>query len=167
MAIVNFEENFNYKYVYSKEVIQKYDTKMVTYSSITADDIYDLTTHHKDTDNVCGTNACIVGFTLAIQTPEVIQSIRDNLDEFEFATEWLELTREESTWLFEPEGITYKEWDEEECRFISEKYVDYLAKYKYDESFIDYRVCTKEQGYNEALRRIDYLIEHYSNANCN
>ena len=125
----------------------------------------------------CGTNACIVGFTLAIQTPEVVQSISNNSDEFEFANSdefefaalWLDLTKEESHWLFEPEGNKYTDYSL--CNGWSSttatKYKNHLALYPYDNSFTCYLSCTREQGYNEALRRIDYLIEHYSNANSN
>jgi hypothetical protein len=167
MAIVNFEENFNYKYIFS--ITKRYgDSTIETYPN-GAIDVNTVLNHHRDTDMVCGTNACIVGFTLAIQTPEVVQSIYNNSDEFEFATQWLDLTKEESHWLFEPEGDEYTDqtisqgWH----NMTYTKYKGHLALYSYDNSFTSYLSCTREQGYNEALRRIDYLIEHYSNANSN
>jgi hypothetical protein len=166
MAIVNFEENFHYKYVFS--ITKKYsDDTIETYPNESID-VDAVLNHHRDTDMVCGTNACIVGFTLAIQTPEVVQSIYDNSDEFQFATEWLDLTKEESHWLFEPEGDEYADYRfDDSWTPKTTKHKDHLALYPYDNSFISYLSCTREQGYNEALRRIDYLIEHYSNANSN
>jgi hypothetical protein len=166
MAIVNFEENFHYKYIFS--ITKKYsDDTIETYPNENIE-VNDVIKHHRNTDMECGTNACIVGFTLAIQTPEVVQSISDNSDEFEFATQWLDLTKEESHWLFEPEGNEYTDYRfGDTCTPETTIHKDHLALYKYDESFVSYRTCTREQGYNEALRRIDYLIEHYSNANSN
>lgn len=167
MAIVNFEENFHYKYIFS--ITKTYDDSTIeTYPNENID-VNTVLNHHRDTDMVCGTNACIVGFTLAIQTPEVVESISNNSDEFEFATQWFDLTKEESHWLFEPTGDEYTD-----CSLCDRwssptvtKYKGHLALYPYDNSFTSYLSCTREQGYNEALRRIDYLIEHYSNANSN
>ena len=170
MAIVNFEENFNYKYLFS--VTRKYRNGIETYPNESMD-VDAVLKHHRDTDMVCGTNACIVGFTLAIQTPEVVESISNNSDEFEFATQWLDLTKEESHWLFEPEGDEYTDYScfnsciPPKAIPTATKYKNHLALYPYDNSFTSYLNCTREQGYNEALRRIDYLIEHYSNANSN
>jgi hypothetical protein len=165
MAIVNFEENFHYKYIFS--ITKKYnDNSIETYPTENID-VNAVLKHHRNTNTECGTNACIVGFTLAIQTSEVVQSISNNLHEFQFATQWLDLTKDESHWLFQPEGDEYSNSIQKWNNRTSTKYKGHLALYPYDNSFTSYLSCTREQGYFEALRRIDYLIEHYSNANSN
>lgn len=138
MAIVNFEENFNYK--------QYYANKENTTVAIRRDRIVtlELFTHN------CGTCACVAGFATALST-----EIEKSYDTWTEAKKWLELDEIESSWLFTP----FHSPSIDESKHYSLCHYDYQ-----DESeFPGYRTCTQEQGYAEALRRLDHLIEYYSN----
>jgi hypothetical protein len=143
MAIINFEENFNYaNYFTDRETGEaKYQGYILPASAP------EVLTHN------CGTCACVAGFAVALSTTS--KPTRDCWDN---AAEWLGLTWKESEWLFTPYG-----GDEDSNRLIES-----TIQFEYDEDFPGYSCCTQEQGYNEALRRIDHLIEYYSsNANSN
>lgn len=143
MAIVNFEENFNYaNYFTDRETGEaKYQGFILPASAP------EVLNHN------CGTCACVAGFAVALSTTN--KATRDCWDN---AAEWLGLTWKESEWLFTPYG-----GDEDSNRLIES-----TIQFEYDEDFPGYSCCTQEQGYNEALRRIDHLIEYFSsNANSN
>ena len=144
MAIVNFEENFNYRnYFANKGSI----TRNIPVKDVNTPELF---TH------TCGTSACVAGFAVALYNPEP-EEIKEHDDPWDIAEKWLGLTFTESEWLFTP----YHNWNP--------SHVDSLRDYKdVDESeFPGYISCTQEQGYAEALRRLDHLIEYYSNANSN
>lgn len=145
MAIINFEENFNYKYYYSRKGLE---------SSLVPRNVNkeELFTH------TCGTCACVAGFALALYNPEPGELGSQN-DTWDIAQEYLALSYPESEWLFTPYNGAVR----------PHTLLPSLSGYKYqDESeFPGYNSCTQEQGYAEALRRLDHLIEYYSNANSN
>lgn len=143
MAIVNFEENFNYENYFTDKSTgeAKYQGFILPTSAP------EVLTHN------CGTCACVAGFAVALSTTN--KATRDCWDN---AQKWLGLTWKESEWLFTPH------YDDEDCSHLIES----IIQFEYDPDFPGYANCTQEQGYNEALRRIDHLIEYYSsNANSN
>lgn len=168
MAIVNFEENFHYKHIFSiTEVLS--NGRSYTYGADWADEqlhVEDILHHHRN-DNECGTCACIVGFCVALQPAQIRNEIANSETPYEFATEWLGLSKAEAYWLFEPEPGAYEDFTHTILSYHESGETKHLAQYEYDESFQGYSYSSREAGYHEALRRIDYLIEYYGNANSN
>jgi hypothetical protein len=142
MAIVNFEENFNYSNYFTDR--ETGEAKCQRFVPVSAPEVL---------NHNCGTCACVAGFAVALSTTS--KPTRDCWDN---AAEWLGLTWKESEWLFTP--YTY---DEDKYDLLKS-----TKEFEYDPDFPGYGCCTQEQGVVEALRRIDHLIEYYSsNANSN
>jgi hypothetical protein len=145
-AICKFQTNFDYgQYFSSQPVVLK-----------------ELLSH----DNECRTRACVAGFCLVLSRNDesfltnqfepglaVAQSEASD-DVWRIAQSWLELTSDEANWLFEPVAVQRKNFQ----RCVS---ATYLRNFEYDPTFPGSKTCTREQGYNEALRRLDFMIGHY------
>ena len=119
---------------------------------------------HNTVPHDCGTVACLAGFTVALHKEAFIEHCTNRgdhhpLNAMGFAARILGLGRDEENFLFTPASKRYE----------IASYYDHNADrlpypdYPYDDSFKHFSHCTKEQGYNEALRRLDYIIEYYSN----
>jgi hypothetical protein len=140
MAIVNFEENFNYANYFTDRETGESKSALhgLAFAPASAPEVL---THN------CGTCACVAGFAVVLSTTS--EPTRDCWDN---ATRWLGLTWKESEWLFTPH------YDDKDRSHLIESTI----QFEYDPDFPGYTSCTQEQGYNEALRRIDHLIEYYS-----
>jgi hypothetical protein len=101
----------------------------------------------------CGTCACIAGFCLAL----IAKGGRFYGDTFNRASDFLDLCYTEALWLFEPASA--EEEQHRESRYAS--YAKHLCAYPHN-GFEGFRECSKQAGYTEALRRLDFLIEYYS-----
>lgn len=135
MAIVNFEENFHY---------QNFFTDKETVLAIDQCDADNIFTHD------CGTCACVAGFVVALH-PNESPLLRWRGISY-MARYLLDLTFEESEWLFCPMRHPDYELD-----------IESVKGFEYDPDFLGYEFCTQKEGYIEALRRLDHLIEYYSN----
>jgi hypothetical protein len=159
-TIVEFRENFYYKHIFS-HAWRDGTTNKMRYNAVDAVAFQRAgeILQHQETEE-CGTLACIAGFCYAIQ-PKL--GYKD--DAVTEAVSWLDLTVEEANWLLQPEGGTsrcFYSWDAAIGKLVTVEHSSYLLKYPYDATFPGFIMCDKEQGYNEALRRLDFLIKHYS-----
>jgi hypothetical protein len=157
-AIVEFRANFHYKHIFSQAwhdaIVNKWKYNSV--DAVQFGKACEILQHHETEE--CGTLACIAGFCYAIR-PELVHKE----DPYIEAISWLGLTAEESHWLLEPKaGLStcFYRWDRRLSDMVPVEHSPYLLKYPYDAAFPGYSACEKEQGYNEALRRLDFMIEH-------
>ena len=152
MAIVNFEENFHYRQYYASKKALENPVYWHSLEDAKGSIKSELFTH------TCDTCACVAGFATALceDTTRFVSVDFPVTDVWEVASSWLELTWKEADWLFTPNSYKHE----------TEYEVPSLRNYKYeDESeFPGYVSCSQEQGYAEALRRLDHLIEYYSSA---
>ena len=148
MAIVNFEENFSYENFFTDR-----ETGEPIWGPYNAN-ITDIFTHN------CDTCACIAGFTIALNCGLKNDTTKDE-SAFDKAQSLLGLSYSEADWLFIPERYNPSD---SFCPFDEPISAE---GFKYDLDFPGFAKCTQEQGYAEALRRLDHLIEYYSNANSN
>jgi hypothetical protein len=159
-ALVNFEENFDYEYVFCKTHRNSNKTAVTEITNSLLGEVL----QHNTVPHDCGTVACLAGFTVALHKEAFIEHCTNRgdhhpLNAMGFAARILGLGRDEENFLFTPASKRYE----------IASYYDHNADrlpypdYPYDDSFKHFSHCTKEQGYNEALRRLDYIIEYYSN----
>jgi len=95
----------------------------------------------------CNTCGCIAGFTLAIS------KLKDCTD-VNVASNILDLHPREKSFLFIADDVR------ENC--FTDKIL-YLKNYDYpDSKKFHYSRCSSEDGVIEALKRLDFMIEHYS-----
>lgn len=150
MAIENFEENFSYRTTYCYKP-NTHLTKPTGYHTIMknykpghpyyVEPYSDLLTHD------CLSCGCVIGYVSSVSKKPV------NRDDWDYAVRWLELEDIEAEWLFQPseydlENSYYQDW--------------YLKDFDYDETFEGWSHCTHSDGVAEALRRLQFMIDHYS-----
>jgi hypothetical protein len=150
-AIVKFKNKFNYIYCYTDSV-----NRSPFEFFLDVDDPEIIESVLSDT-NDCGTCACVAGFCVSLSYAEKPFDVAET-GFSEAARDWLGISNRESIWLFEP-----RDFNDEKERWYSSG--GYLPQFEYDLAFPGFETCTQEQGYNEALRRLDFLIEHYSKVN--
>ena len=92
----------------------------------------------------CNTCGCIAGFTLALSEHSDSTSIT-------IASRVLALHNSEKSFLFFADDV----------RVGTKNVLPYLRNYDYPKDFY-YSKCSNEEGVVEALRRLDFMIEHYS-----
>jgi len=93
----------------------------------------------------CNTCGCIVGFTLAVNG-------HDNYStSIPIARKLLDLHFSEKSFLFFADDV----------RVGTKNVLPYLRNYDYPKEFY-YSRCSSEDGVIEALKRLDFMIEHYS-----
>ena len=132
--IVEYSENFNYEFIVARRDQTTYDPR----------------SDHKRLEDLlkhgCNTCGCVAGFTVCDLPPS--DEWKDALQQ---ATILLKLTWDERKFLFQ--GRQPKALKEE---------VKYLADYDYPENF-SIEDCTQKEGMIEALKRIDFILDHYRN----
>jgi hypothetical protein len=149
-TIVKFKNKFNYLHYYTDAFARSSSGEAALLDSESPRVIESVLSSAND----CGTCACVAGFCVSLSYAE--KSFNTEVASTWWVAEnWLGLVNLESHWLFEPGSFK----DEKE-RWYSGS--GYLHQFEYDHTFPGYDKCTQEQGYNEALRRLDFLIEHYS-----
>ncbi len=161
-ALVNFEENFHYTYILATESLE--DDHEIRPICFVEESVLVKVFQHNNVEHNCGTVACLAGFAAALHKKQFLEFCAERKDYHQlnglhFASGLLELTYDEVDFLFAPaskryELSNYYAHDDDKLPF---------PDYPYDDSFHHFSHCTKTQGYNEALRRLDYIIEYYSN----
>jgi hypothetical protein len=149
-VIVKFKNKFNYLYYYT-DSLRLSPTGEASFISDAS--IKEIESVISGTDE-CGTCACVAGFCVSLSNVEKPFNATV-VTCWDAAKKWLGLLHGEDSWLFEPEALKLGK-----KRYLSNN--NHLSKFKYDPVFPGSQYCTQEQGYNEALRRLDFLIEHYS-----
>jgi hypothetical protein len=161
-ALVNFEENFDYTYILATESLE--DDHEVNPICFVEERVLVKVFQHNNVEHNCGTVACLAGFTVALHKEAFIEHCTERrnhhpLNAMGFSESVLELSSDEGNFLFTPASKRYEianYYDHNPDRLP-------FPDYPYDDNFYHFSGCTKEQGYNEALRRLDYIIEYYSN----
>ena len=143
-VIISRKDNFNYKFIFSKcENGEEEEVWDIHYISV---DLNSIVGQVRDDllHNSCGTLGCVAGFCLALSPDRKISSPQDR------ARIWLDLTPAEASWLFTPysdDGFGIAQ--------------NHLSNYECTANFSSYERCTQEQGFNEAVNRLNYLIDYY------
>ena len=159
-ALANFEENFDYAHVIAEQPLGE---ELIPIRE-TTNSLLCKVFQHNNVENDCGTVACLAGFAVALHKEQFLEDCAKREDyhpinALEFAKSVLELTSFETDFLFTPASRSYEIYNYYGRNDKNLPFPDY----PYDYSFHYFTSCTKEQGYNEALRRLDYIIEYYSN----
>jgi hypothetical protein len=143
-VIISRKDNFSYKFIFSRcengeeEEVWDLDNTSAGLNSIVGQVRDDLL------HNSCGTLGCVAGFCLALSPDRKISSPQDR------ARIWLDLTPAEASWLFTPysdDGFGMAQ--------------NHLRDYKCTKDFLSFERCTQEEGFNEAVNRLNYLIDYY------
>jgi hypothetical protein len=153
-TIRTHRQNFHYKSVFSEKRTEDESGSFI-FDVVCSASINTLKVLE---ENSCGTCACIVGFCVALASAETSSNKPENgawNEAWTDAEDWLDLIGPEARWLFAPLK-THIEQDERRFK------PTHLDGFELDPAFPGYVKCTQEQGYTEALRRLDFLIEHYS-----
>lgn len=152
-TVAEYSENFNYGYTLAKVVESHSNPNWNVINPEvchTDSEVFNaLTTHRKPTE--CGSVACLVGFTLALNPHNTFKW----MDNFNKAEQLLGLRVPEADFLFLP-GY-YKD----ECDKYEFGNCPYLLDFDYSIDFPGFRACTEVQGHFEALRRLNYVIDHH------
>lgn len=153
-AIQTHRQNFHYEYVFSTK-LSRNEGNFFIFSEVLNPAVGILAASE---EHSCGTCACIVGFCASLFDAE---NKLNPFCRYSNAVSWLGLSPSESDWLFVPQHDDDEEYTLERNESEGSS-IEHLTRFEYDPAFPGYANCTQEQGYNEALRRLDFLIEHYS-----
>lgn len=130
--IVEYSENFNYEFILARKDTTRYDPRP------DHERLKDMLKHE------CGTCGCVAGFTICDLDAKELR-----YDRIGQAKEILGLNYDEYRFLFFAAN-PYK--GDDDAKYI--EYYDHLANFNIG-------TCTQDEGRVEALKRIDFILDHY------